>query len=107
MPFDVSRRGLLAGVLGLGALAACGDDRSGTGPAASAGGGGPFAFTDDRGPDVRLGAAPRKVVAYVGTAAALHDFGVTSAVAGTFGPIRAADGGRAALAGELDPARVE
>ncbi|MEU7869388.1 ABC transporter substrate-binding protein [Dactylosporangium sp. NPDC049140] len=105
MSFNVSRRGLLAGVLGLGALAACGDDKSGAGPAAS--GGGPFAFTDDRGTNVSLGAAPKKVVAYVGTAAALHDFGVTSAIAGTFGPIKTADGGKDALAGELDPARVE
>ncbi|GAA3456401.1 ABC transporter substrate-binding protein [Dactylosporangium matsuzakiense] len=109
MALTVSRRGLLAGVLGLGALAACGD---GTDPAASGagggggGGGGPFAFTDDRGTAVNLGATPKRVVAYVGTAAALHDFGV-SAFAGTFGPLKAADGGKDPLAGGLDPAKVE
>jgi iron complex transport system substrate-binding protein len=109
MSVNVSRRGLLAGVIGLGALAACGEDMSGAGaePGASGGAGGPFAFADDRGTDVRLAAAPKKVVAYVGTAAALHDFGVTTQLVGTFGPLKTADGGRDALAGDLDPAKVE
>ncbi|WP_433086027.1 ABC transporter substrate-binding protein [Dactylosporangium sp. CA-052675] len=108
MSFNVSRRGLLAGVLGLGALAACGDGESGpgAGPAASGTAGGPFAFTDDRGTAVTLPAAPKRIVAYVGTAAALHDFGVT-AFAGTFGPLKGADGGKDPLAGDLDPAKVE
>ncbi|WP_433059454.1 ABC transporter substrate-binding protein [Dactylosporangium sp. CS-033363] len=111
MSLNVSRRGLLAGVLGLGALgalAACGDDtsESGSNPAASGGAGGPFAFTDDRGTNVSLGAAPKRIVAYVGTAAALVDFGVTSFV-GTFGPLKTSDGKKEALAGDLDPAKVE
>ncbi|WP_432988726.1 ABC transporter substrate-binding protein [Dactylosporangium sp. CA-233914] len=109
MSFNVSRRGLLAGVLGLGALAACGDGESGTGaePGASGAGGGPFAFTDDRGTNVSLAAAPKKIVAYIGTAAALHDFGITSPLVGTFGPLKAADGGKDPLAGDVDPAKVE
>jgi iron complex transport system substrate-binding protein len=109
MSFTVSRRGLLAGVLGLGALAACGDDTSGAGagPGASGGGGGPFAFTDDRGTTVTLSAAPKRIVAYVGTAAALYDFGVTSQIAGTFGPLKTAGGGKDPLAGDLDPGKVE
>ncbi|MER7272871.1 ABC transporter substrate-binding protein [Dactylosporangium sp. NPDC000244] len=108
MSFNVSRRGLLAGVLGLGALAACGDGESGSGadPAASGTAGGPFAFTDDRGTAVNLAAAPKRIVAYVGTAAALHDFGVTS-FAGTFGPLKGADGAKDPLAGDLDPGKVE
>ncbi|MFI5909487.1 ABC transporter substrate-binding protein [Dactylosporangium sp. NPDC051541] len=108
MSLTVSRRGLLAGVLGLGALAACGDDQSdSTGPAASGAAGGPFAFTDDRGTAVNLPAAPKRIVAYVGTAAALHDFGVTSSFVGTFGPLKTTDGGKDPLAGGLDPAKVE
>jgi iron complex transport system substrate-binding protein len=89
-------------------LAACGDDtsESGADPAASGGAGGPFAFTDDRGTNVSLAAAPKKIVAYVGTAAALHDFGVTT-FAGTFGPVKAADGGKDPLAGDLDPGKSE
>ncbi|GAA2379233.1 ABC transporter substrate-binding protein [Dactylosporangium salmoneum] len=104
MSWNVSRRGLLAGVLGLGALAACGEAKAGPG---EGDGGGPWAFTDDRGTDVSLPARPQRIVAYVGSAAALHDFGVDRQLVGTFGPLKGADGGKDPLAGDLDPARLE
>lgn len=103
----LSRRRLLtgAGTLGLGALlAACGDD-DGPGTAAP-GGGGPWEFTDDRGTKVTAAKAPSRVVAYVGSAAALRDFGVDARVLGTFGPSKSADGGKDPLAGDLDVNRL-
>jgi iron complex transport system substrate-binding protein len=106
MSFNVSRRGLLAGVLGLGALAACGDGTS-DGAAEPASGGGAWAFTDDRGTNVSVPARPKRIVAYVGSAAALRDFGVDAQLVGVFGPLKAADGGKDPLAGELDPAKLE
>src|SRR2546426_158891 len=90
------RRGLLAaaGALGLGAaLAACGKSDGDKGSAKSRstdaeGGGsgttGPWSFTDDRGVRVKADSTPRSIVAFVGTAAALHDYGI--AVKGVFGP---------------------
>jgi iron complex transport system substrate-binding protein len=69
-----SRRGLLAagGAATLGALiSACGgSDDSGS---AKSGG---WSFTDDRGQKVTLGSPPTRIVAYIGAAAALHDFGI-------------------------------
>jgi iron complex transport system substrate-binding protein len=97
---DLSRRRLLAagGAAGLGALlAACGgrggDDR----PA-----GGGWSFTDDRGQKATATKRPSRVVAYVGTAAALHDFGVDEQIVGVFGPTRLKNGGPDPLAGDLD-----
>ncbi|GAB3850214.1 ABC transporter substrate-binding protein [Dactylosporangium cerinum] len=102
----LSRRRLLtgAGTLGLGALlAACGDD-SGSGSAAASGG--PWEFTDDRGTKVTAATRPSRVVAYVGSAAALRDFGVDAQVLGTFGPSKSADGSKDPLAGDLDVNRL-
>ncbi|MEU2239084.1 ABC transporter substrate-binding protein [Streptomyces sp. NPDC033754] len=86
----LTRRGLLAagGALGLGAaLAACGSDTKkdggSTAPSASAKSG-PWAFKDDRGLTVKAKTTPKRIVAFTGTAAALHDFGVE--VVGVFGP---------------------
>ncbi|MGC9665193.1 ABC transporter substrate-binding protein [Planosporangium sp. 12N6] len=104
----LSRRGLLAagGTLGLGALlAACGDGSGdGSGDAKSAGG--TWSFTDDRGKKVDANGRPRRVVAYVGAAAALRDFGVGDRIAGVFGPTRLADGRPDPLAGDLDVSRL-
>ncbi|MQY02617.1 ABC transporter substrate-binding protein [Actinomadura macrotermitis] len=95
-----SRRALLAagGALALGALlGACG----GTG-AAETSGGGAWTFTDDRGQRIELKSRPSRVVAYVGAAAALHDFGVTDQIVGVYGPAKRADGSRDPQVGEVD-----
>ncbi|SDZ29777.1 iron complex transport system substrate-binding protein [Micromonospora pattaloongensis] len=102
----ITRRGLLAagGALGLGALlTACGGGST-TGGATDGGDG--WSFTDDRGQKASAGARPQRVVAYVGTAAALHDFGVGDRIAGVFGPTKLADGKPDPLAGGLDVDKV-
>ncbi|MCP9945742.1 ABC transporter substrate-binding protein [Streptomyces somaliensis] len=106
----LTRRGLLAagGALGLGAaLTACGgEDASGKpggkGPAA---GSGPWRFTDDRGVVAEAKTVPGNIVAFTGTAAALHDFGVE--VKGVFGPTKTADGKPDVQAGDLDVNKVK
>ncbi|MHC5903132.1 ABC transporter substrate-binding protein [Streptomyces sp. S6] len=111
----LTRRGILAagGALGLGAaLAACGDGDAKTGgsgssanPGASAAESGPWTFKDDRGRAVRLDKTPSTIVAFIGVAAALHDYGVD--VKGVFGPTRTADGKADVQAGDLDVTKVE
>jgi iron complex transport system substrate-binding protein len=103
-PHDLSRRGLLAagGAVGLGALlAACGGNG---GDRAAASGG--WSFTDDRGQKATAKSRPKRVVAYVGTAAALHDFGVGDQLVGVFGPTKLKDGRPDPLAGNLDVNKV-
>ncbi|MET7641656.1 ABC transporter substrate-binding protein [Streptomyces sp. NPDC005438] len=98
-----TRRRLLAagGALGLtSALAACGDSGSG-------GSGGSWVFTDDRDKKARVDGTPRRVVAYVGVAAALHDYGVADRVVGVFGPTKAKNGKPDVLAGDLDVDKVQ
>lgn len=103
----LSRRGLLAagGVIGIGAaLTACGGGESkssGTGTTGSRA----WTFKDDRGTTVSTKSTPRKIVAFTGTAAALHDFGVE--VVGVFGPTRTKDGNPDVQAGDLDISKVE
>jgi iron complex transport system substrate-binding protein len=97
----LSRRGLLAagGALGLGALmTACG---GGGGPGAGKGGDS-WSFTDDRGQKATANGRPQRVVAYVGSAAALRDFGVGAQLVGVFGPTKLKDGRPDPLAGDLD-----
>lgn len=97
-----SRRGLLAGggALGLGAvLAACGDD-SGSAGTDSGGADGGWRFKDDRGEVARVDRTPERIVGYVASAAALHDFGIECT--GVFGPTTTPDGGRDLQAGDLD-----
>lgn len=114
----LSRRGLLAagGSAGLGALlAACGgspgsgaDSGSDPGSPGSSGGkgpgvrtpSGPWTFTDDRRKTVELAHTPANLVAYVGSAAALFDYGITCK--GVFGPTTLKDGSPDAQAGDLD-----
>lgn len=107
---SVGRRGLLAagGAIGLGAaLAACGGgDGAGT---KSDGGGrtaktGPWSFKDDRGVVSKAGSTPKNIVAFIGTAAALHDYGVE--VKGVFGPTKKKDGSADIQAGDLDVNKV-
>ncbi|MFB6955917.1 ABC transporter substrate-binding protein [Streptomyces sp. NPDC056309] len=106
----LSRRGILAagGALGLGAvLAACGDGdpkSGGSGGKAAAGASGPWSFKDDRGQTVKADKAPSRIVAFVGVAAALHDYGVR--VEGVFGPTTTKDGKADVQAGDMDVSKV-
>ncbi|MER7758341.1 ABC transporter substrate-binding protein [Streptomyces sp. NPDC097619] len=107
----LSRRGLLAagGALGLGAvLTACGgDDKKGEKGGADASGSASkgWSFKDDRGTDVTAKSTPKNIVAFVGTAAALFDFGVE--VKGVFGPTKLADGKADVQAGSMDVSKLE
>ncbi|WP_327323727.1 ABC transporter substrate-binding protein [Streptomyces sp. NBC_01210] len=107
-PSRLTRRGVLAAgsALGLGiALAACGksDDKGGSGKAAEKSG--PWSFKDDRGTNVQLKTTPRNIVAFIGTAAALYDYGVE--VKGVFGPTKGKDDKPDVQAGDLDINKVE
>ncbi|MFI5754546.1 ABC transporter substrate-binding protein [Streptomyces sp. NPDC051569] len=107
----LTRRGLLAagGAVGLAAaLAACGDgdsDANGGSTDSGAAKPGPWSFKDDRGVTAKAGSTPKNIVAFTGTAAALHDYGVE--VKGVFGPTRTADGKPDVQAGDLDISKVE
>ncbi|WP_433236169.1 ABC transporter substrate-binding protein [Streptosporangium sp. CA-135522] len=106
----VSRRSFLAAAGGFGALltlAACGastpsavvtTERT---PTASAG---PWTFTDDRGKKVELPRRPTRIVAQVGSAAALWDFGIRPVA--VFGPHKLKDGGRDPQVGNVDITKV-
>ncbi|WP_338898119.1 ABC transporter substrate-binding protein [Streptomyces sp. TG1A-60] len=107
----LTRRGILAagGALGLGAvLAACGDEDASSGAGSdkesAAAGSGPWSFKDDRGETVRTDQVPADIVAFVGVAAALYDYGV--GVKGVFGPTRTTDGKADVQAGDLDIGKV-
>lgn len=105
---SLSRRGLLAagGAAGLGALlTACGSE--GGGSDSGSGKGGAWSFTDDRKKKISLDAAPKRIVAYVGTAAALHDFGAGDSVVGVFGPTKKKNGEPDVLAGDLNVKKLE
>ncbi|WP_416975205.1 ABC transporter substrate-binding protein [Streptomyces sp. 4F14] len=110
----LTRRGILAagGALGLGAvLAACGDDDAKSGgsesasPSANAAKPGPWTFKDDRGTTVRLDKTPATIVAFIGVAAALHDYGIEAK--GVFGPTKTSAGQADVQAGGLDISKVE
>ncbi|MFC4029926.1 ABC transporter substrate-binding protein [Streptomyces polygonati] len=117
---QVSRRGLIAagGATALGALlTACGGGSRGGAAAAGASAGaspgasasavkGPWSFTDDQPKHLTAPAAPARVVAFTGTAAALVDFGLDRQIVGVFGETRAADGKADPQAGDLDVDRV-
>ncbi|PZH11334.1 ABC transporter substrate-binding protein [Streptomyces sp. NTH33] len=106
----LSRRGILAagGALGLGAvLAACGGEDAksgGTGGGTAAAKTGPWSFEDDRGQSVKAGRVPSRIVAFVGVAAALYDYGVR--VEGVFGPTTTKDGKADVQAGDMDVSKV-
>ncbi|MEV2254071.1 ABC transporter substrate-binding protein [Streptomyces sp. NPDC050147] len=100
----MSRRGLLAsgGALGLGALlTACGSDKKSEKKSA---GSKPWSFKDDRGKTAKVDHTPKNIVAYISTAAALHDYGVTCT--GVFGPSKPVDGKPNPQAGDLDVDRL-
>ncbi|AZQ34942.1 ABC transporter substrate-binding protein [Streptomyces cyaneochromogenes] len=106
----LTRRGILAagGALGLGAvLAACGDDDAksgGSNEATTAAKSGPWTFKDDRGTTVKLDKVPTKIVAFVGLAAALYDYGIE--VKGVFGPTKTQDGKADVQAGDMDVSKL-
>ncbi|MFI6531708.1 ABC transporter substrate-binding protein [Nonomuraea sp. NPDC050547] len=114
MASGITRRQALRGgsLLTLGALAAaCGTVDPGGAPAAPAGAAskaastaGPWSFTDDRGKKAEAPAAPKRIVAYVGAAAALWDFGVPSV--GLFGSTTLKNGSKDPLAGDVDLAKA-
>ncbi|GAA2233116.1 siderophore-binding protein DesE [Streptomyces amakusaensis] len=98
----LSRRRLLTatGALGIGALlTACGNDEK-----KSASEGGSWTFTDDRGKTARASTRPKNIVAFVSTAAALHDYGVTCT--GVFGPTDPVNGKPNPQAGDLDISKL-
>lgn len=102
-PSRLSRRGVLAagGVAGLGAvLSACGSN-GGSGSESEQGG--KWSFKDDRGKTATVDTSPPdRIVAYIGTAAALYDFGVEKKqFAGVFGPTKKKNGQPDVLAGDL------
>ncbi|MBB2911497.1 iron complex transport system substrate-binding protein [Streptosporangium becharense] len=112
---SVSRRGFLAVAGGAGALlalAACGQAAPapaapGAGSSAgssSAAPAGPWTFTDDRGKKIDLPRRPARVVAQVGSAAALWDFGVRPIA--IFGPHRLKSGERDPQVGNVDITKV-
>ncbi|MEV8566805.1 ABC transporter substrate-binding protein [Streptomyces sp. NPDC051322] len=104
----LSRRGLLAagGVIGIGAaLSACGSGGSKSSAGTAKAGSRAWSFKDDRGKVAKADSTPTKIVAFTGTAAALHDFGVE--VAGVFGPTKTKDGKADVQAGDLDISKVE
>ncbi|MFG2137012.1 ABC transporter substrate-binding protein [Streptomyces sp. NPDC048650] len=103
-----SRRGILAagGAVGIGALlAACGGGKGSEGANGGAEGG-PWSFTDDRGKKVSLKSTPQRIVAFTGTAAALHDFGIDDRIVGVFGPTKLKNGKPDPQAGDLDIGKV-
>lgn len=112
VPNRVSRRRLLVagGALALGPLlAACGDGSDdGDESARSAGdgtsGGGPWSFKDDRGRTVKTDSEPKTLVAFVSTAAALHDYGIECK--GVFGPTEPIGGKPNPQAGDMDVSRL-
>ena len=101
----LTRRGLLAagGGVGLAALlAACGSDGDN-----SSSDSGSWSFTDDRKKKATADSTPKKIVAFTGSAAALHDFGITTQIAGVFGETRTKGGKADPAAGRLDIDSVE
>lgn len=106
----LTRRGILAagGALGLGAvLAACGDDdakNGGSDKETTAAKSGPWTFEDDRGQTAKADTIPSDIVAFVGVAAALYDYGIESK--GVFGPTRLKNGKADVQAGDMDISRL-
>jgi iron complex transport system substrate-binding protein len=105
----LARRGFLAATVGLAAaltLSACGGgSATSTAPAASsAPAAQAWSFTDDRGKKLDLPTTPTRVVAQVGAAAALWDFGVRPV--GVFGPHKLADGAKDPQVGNVDITKV-
>ncbi|MFI7110790.1 ABC transporter substrate-binding protein [Nonomuraea sp. NPDC050227] len=107
-----ARRSFLAATAGLAAaltLSACGGGTRAAGDGGATASAAPAAqgwtFTDDRDRKLDLPKRPSRVVAQVGAAAALWDFGVRPVA--VFGPHKLADGSRDPQVGNVDIAKVE
>ena len=104
----LARRGFLAATVGLAAaltLSACGGGATPAAPASSpAPAAQAWSFTDDRDKKLDLPKAPTRIVAQVGAAAALWDFGVRPV--GVFGPHKLADGAKDPQVGNVDITKV-
>lgn len=95
---ELTRRQVLGGALALGAFATgCGSSRGSSSRKSDA-----WSFTDDRKKQIRSAHTPERIVAYVGAAAALHDFGLGKQIVGVFGPTRLGNGKPDVQAGNLD-----
>ncbi|GAA3553593.1 siderophore-binding protein DesE [Nonomuraea rosea] len=107
----LARRGFLSAAAGLAAtltLASCGGGGSETAPAAagsSAATAQSWTFTDDRGRKLDQAKRPSRIVAQVGAAAALWDFGVRPIA--VFGPHKLKDGAKDPQVGNVDITKVE
>ncbi|MFI1683131.1 ABC transporter substrate-binding protein [Streptomyces sp. NPDC020607] len=93
---------LTGGALGVGALlTACGDGGASTDQDGRNGrGAGSWSFKDDRGRTATAGQLPKNIVAFISTAAALHDYGIECK--GVFGPSKPIGGKPNPQAGDLD-----
>ncbi|BCB85080.1 ABC transporter substrate-binding protein [Phytohabitans suffuscus] len=97
----LSRRRLLTGGgAALFVLAGCGGEDGGEAPA-GAGDGGPWEFTDDRGRKATRDSRPTRIVAQLGAAATLWDFGIRPV--GVFGEAKGND----VLKGNVDVGAVQ
>ncbi|MFI7700701.1 ABC transporter substrate-binding protein [Nonomuraea sp. NPDC049480] len=110
MPGPVlARRGFLSATAGLAAaltLAACGDGGTQATPApAGSSAAQSWSFTDDRDKKLQQPKVPARIVAQVGAAAALWDFGVRPIA--VFGPHKLKDGSKDPQAGNVDITKVE
>jgi iron complex transport system substrate-binding protein len=89
-------------------LAACGDDDAKSGGSdketAAAAKAGPWTFKDDRGTTAKTDRIPADIVAFVGVAAALYDYGIESK--GVFGPTRLKNGKADVQAGDMDISKL-
>ncbi|MFG1701570.1 ABC transporter substrate-binding protein [Nonomuraea sp. M3C6] len=109
MPGPVlARRGFLSATAGLAAaltLAACGGGTETTPTATGSAAPQSWTFTDDRGKQLDQPRRPSRIVAQVGAAAALWDFGVRPIA--VFGPHQLKDGTKDPQVGNVDITKVE
>lgn len=69
--------------------------------------GGNWSFVDDRNTTVTAKSAPKRIVAFTGTAAALADFGLADRIVGVFGETTLDNGAPHPQAGDLDVKKVK
>ncbi|MEU6710543.1 ABC transporter substrate-binding protein [Nonomuraea sp. NPDC046802] len=108
MDMELARRGFLTSAAGLAAamtLAACGDEgTSAAVPGSSEPQSRAWTFTDDRDKKLEQPKTPARIVAQVGAAAALWDFGVRPIA--VFGPHKLKDGAKDPQVGNVDITKV-
>ncbi|HVX43390.1 MAG TPA: ABC transporter substrate-binding protein [Mycobacteriales bacterium] len=106
MPVDrsavFSRRALLGGTGTAAAALVAGC----AGKSAAKSGSDSWSFTDDRKQTIHTDGRPRHIVAYIGSAAVLVDYGLQNRIAGVFGPTKLGNGKPDVQAGDLDIDKV-